>query len=97
MRIVDDICFPDSDQPMLRILEARPLDGSRMEFLFSNGERRIWDRSSLKGGAFLPLRDERVFRDVQLFHGVPTWDSGNIDIAPEWLLQESSPVLEVAT
>lgn len=89
----EDICTAKGAPPILHILEARPLDGSRMEFLFSNGERRIWNRSTLTGGAFLPLRDERVFRAVRLFHGVPTWDSGNIDIAPEWLLQKSTPIL----
>lgn len=89
----EDICTAEGASPILRILEARPLDTSRMEFLFSNGERRVWNRSTLTGSAFLPLRDEAVFRDVRLFHGVPTWDSGNIDIAPEWLLEKSEPVL----
>lgn len=48
MKIVDDICYPDSDQPMFRILEARPLDSTRMEFLFSIGERRIWNSSKIR-------------------------------------------------
>lgn len=92
MRIEDDICLADAPDPILRVLEARPLDADRMEFLFSNGERRIWNRATLRGSAFLPLRTERVFRAVELFHGIPTWDSGNIDIAPEWLWQTSDPL-----
>jgi hypothetical protein len=91
-----DICTAEGARPILHVLEARPLDGSHMEFLFPHGERRVWNRSTLTGGAFLPLQDESVFRAVRLFHGVPTWNSGTIDIAPEWLLEESNPVREVA-
>lgn len=96
MKTIDGICFPDSPAPVLLVLEAHALDGSRMEFLFSDGERRVWNRATARGSAFLPLQDESVFRAVSLFHGVPTWMDGTIDIAPEWLWEESSPVLEPA-
>ena len=55
MKTSDGICFPDSPAPVLLVLEARALDGSRMDFLFSDGERCVWDRATARGSAFLPL------------------------------------------
>ncbi len=43
----------------------------------------------MKGGAFEPLKDEKVLKDFAIFHGVMTWMNGEIDIAPETMYAES--------
>ncbi|MBR3107065.1 MAG: DUF2442 domain-containing protein [Clostridia bacterium] len=56
---------------------------------FSTGEKRLFDATLLKGSAFAPLQDEEIFIHPVLFHGVITWNNGEIDIAPETVYQES--------
>jgi hypothetical protein len=46
--------------------------------------------------AFQPLRDENVFRAVQVDHGVVTWMDGEIDIAPETMYADSFAYDEMA-
>ena len=43
----------------------------------------------LEGSAFKPLEDENVFNNPTLFHGVITWNNGEIDIAPETVYRDS--------
>lgn len=74
---------------VIRVTEARPLRGGMMLVTFSTGEQRLFDTTLLKGAAFEPLRDERIFRNPVLFHGVITWNNGEIDIAPEAVYQNS--------
>jgi len=45
--------------------------------------------TTLQGPAFAPLADERVFSAPSLFHGVITWNNGEIDIAPETVYRDS--------
>ena len=56
---------------------------------FSTGEKRLFDTTMLNGSAFAPLADEDVFMNPVLFHGVNTWNNGEIDIAPEAVYQNS--------
>jgi hypothetical protein len=89
MYIKDDICYAGKLEEGIRITTAKPLRGQMLLVTFSTGERRLFDTTLLKGSAFLPLRDEKIFRDIELFHGVITWKNGEIDIAPETVYQES--------
>ena len=56
---------------------------------FSTGEQRLFDTTLLKGSAFDPLKDEKVLKDFNIFHGVMTWMNGDIDIAPETMYADS--------
>ena len=56
---------------------------------FSNGETRLFDATVLNGVAFEPLKDEKVFADAVLEHGVVTWQNGDIDCAPEYMYEHS--------
>ena len=56
---------------------------------FSTGERRLLDTTLLKGSAFDALKDARVFNNPVLFHGVITWNNGEIDVAPETVYRQS--------
>ena len=76
-------------QDGIKVTEAKPLRGGMMLVTFSTGERRLFDISLLQGPAFAPLADEKVFCNPVLFHGVITWNNGEIDIAPETVYRES--------
>ena len=92
MYTVDGIAYagePHPPQPVLRVASVRPLKDWKLRLRFSTGEVKIFDFSPLLNApCFRPLRDETVFRNVSLEHGVPVWCSGEIDIAPERLYQD---------
>ena len=89
MYIIDDVCYAGEMQEGIRVTEARPLRGGMMLVTFSTGEKRLFDTTKLQGSAFAPLADEKVFGNPVLFHGVITWNNGEIDIAPEDVYRES--------
>lgn len=89
MYIVNDICYAGEMQDGIRITEVIPLRGGMMLVTFSTGEKRLFDTTTLKGSAFAPLADEQIFKNPVLFHGVITWNNGEIDIAPETVYQDS--------
>ena len=91
MYIMNDICYAGELCEGIRVTDARPLRGGMMLVTFSTGEKRLFDTTSLTGSAFAPLADDRVFRNPILFHGVITWNNGEIDIAPETVYQNSYP------
>ena len=89
MYIVNDICYAGEMQDGIKVTEAKPLRGGMMLVTFSTGEKRLFDTTTLKGAAFLPLADEKIFNHPVLFHGVITWNNGEIDIAPETVYRDS--------
>ena len=89
MYILNDICYAGEMQEGIKVVEAKPLRGGMMLVTFSTGEKRLFDTTLLQGSAFAPLADERVFSSPVIFHGVITWNNGEIDIAPETVYRES--------
>ena len=89
MYMRDEICYAGEMQEGIKVTEAKPLRGGMMLVTFSTGEKRLFDTTLLEGAAFKPLSDEEVFRNPVLFHGVITWNNGEIDIAPEKVYQDS--------
>ena len=73
----------------IRISEVKPLRGGIMLVTFSTGEKRLFDTTLLKCTAFEPLKDEKILNNPVLFHGVITWNNGEIDIAPETVYRDS--------
>lgn len=61
---------------------------------FSTGESRLFDTTMLKGSAFDVLDNEEIFNNPVLFHGIITWNDGEVDIAPETVYAESYPYEE---
>lgn len=88
MFIMDGICYAGSYQENIKVTEVKPLVGRMLLLTFSTGEKRLFDTNNLKGSAFSVLDDEKVFNNPSLFHGIVTWDNGNIDIAPETLYHD---------
>ena len=91
MYIVNGICYAGNDLEEIRVKEALPLRGGMMLVTFTSGEKRLFDTTTLTGSAFEPLKNEEIFKNVSIFHGVMTWDNGEIDIAPETVYAESYP------
>ena len=91
MYIRNGICYAGKIEDDIRITDVRPLRGMMMLVTFSSGEKRLFDASLLTGGAFEPLKDEKVFFSPSLFHGAITWNDGEIDIAPETVYEDSYP------
>lgn len=56
---------------------------------FNNGEYRLFDATILKGSAFEPLHNDKVFSCPMLDHGVVTWLNGEIDCSPEYMYKHS--------
>ena len=89
MYVIDDICYAGELREGIKVKEVKPLRGGMLLVTFSTGEKRLFDTTMLTGSAFEPLKDEAVFNDVRVFHGVITWKNGEIDIAPEKVYMES--------
>lgn len=89
MYIINDICYAGEIKEGIKVTEAKPLRGRMLLVTFSTGEKRLFDTTILKGTAFAPLEDERIFQDIHIFHGVITWLDGEIDVAPEKVYLES--------
>lgn len=89
MTIVNDIYYAREITDNIKVTEAKPLRGGMMLVTFSTGEKRLFDTTKLQGAAFKPLADERIFNCPTLYHGVITWNNGEIDVAPETVYQES--------
>ena len=96
MYIIDDICYAGEPQEGIRVTEATPLCGGMLLVTFSTGEKRLFDTTKLEGSAFAPLADEEIFRHPVLFHGVITWNNGEIDVAPETVYRDSYAYEETA-
>lgn len=89
MYIKDGICYAGELQDNITVKEAKPLRGGMLLVTFSTGEKRLFDTTLLSGSAFEALKDEKVFMNPTVFHGVITWNNGEIDIAPEYVYEES--------
>jgi len=91
MIIKDGICYAGNDLKEIRVKEAKPLVGGMLLVTFTSGERRLFDTTLLTGSAFEPLKNEEIFKKIEIFHGIITWLDGTIDIAPETVYAESYP------
>ena len=89
MYIVDGICYAGKMKPGIKINNAKPLQGRMMLIEFSNGEKRLFDTTILKGSAFASLEEDEVFNNPQIFHGFITWKDGEIDVSPEKVYSDS--------
>ncbi len=88
MYIVDGIAYAGEQSPALRVTGVRPLSDFRLWVRFNNSEAKIFDfKPLLDTPAFAPLADSETFNSVYIDYGVPSWNNGDIDIAPETLYE----------
>ena len=87
--IVNDIACAGDPTPAVKVSSVRPLDDYRLWVRFNTGEATIFDfKPLLSVPGFAPLKDERIFKQVYIDHGVTVWQDGDIDIAPEALYEK---------
>lgn len=92
MYIKNGIAYAGEEEPMLKVNGVHPLDNYKLWLRFSTGEARVFDCTPLLSEpAFAPLQDVNVFKNVYIDYGVPAWNGGDIDIAPETLYEKSVP------
>ena len=89
MYIKENVCYTGEFQEDIRVTKVKPLRGGILLVTFSTGEKRLFDTTQLHGSAFDILKDENIYLNPKIYHGVITWNNGEIDIAPEYVYQES--------
>jgi len=88
MRVDNGIAYADT--AVLKVVSVRALPGHRLWLRFSTGEEGWYDATPLLGTeAFSPLREATAFADVALDYGVPTWPEYAVDLAPEYLYEQT--------
>lgn len=71
---------------------VRPLDDYRLEVVFENGERRMFDfKSYLQRGVFVRLQNRAVFQAARVVAGSVEWP-GELDLSYDTLYLESQPI-----
>ena len=72
----------------MKVSGVRPMEGHKLWIRFSTGEAKVFDFAPLLAQrAFAPLADMDTFRAVYIDYGVPVWNDGEVDIAPETLYE----------
>ena len=88
MYIENGIAYAGEKTPPVKVYGVRALPDHKLWLRFSTGEAKVFDFApKLDSPAFAPLKDESVFNGVYIDYGVPVWNDGEIDIAPEYLYE----------
>lgn len=91
MYIVDGIAYAGEPKQPIKVCGVRPMQDHVLWVRFSTGEAKTFDfKPLLSSPAFAPLSDTAVFNAVYIDYGVPVWNDGDIDIAPEHLYEHGS-------
>ena len=86
---IDGICYAGKCEEGIKVVNVDVITGGMMLVQFNTGEKRLFDPLKLEGEVFEPLKDENILKNFELFHGIITWNNGEIDIAPETVYYES--------
>lgn len=82
----------DSGKPVFRVTEVEAHPDYTLTLTFSNGARRLYDaRQLLSYALYAPLRDMAFFLGAYCDGCAVAW-SDELDIAPESLYENSTPV-----
>jgi hypothetical protein len=76
------------------VRDVHPLDDYRLEVLFENGERRIFDvKPLIYRGIFVRLQNRALFQAVRVVAGSVEWPGG-LDLSYDTLYLEGQPAPE---
>ena len=93
MYIIDGIAYAGERTRAIRVSGVKPLPDYKLWLRFNTGEIRIFDfKPLLSSAGFAPLNDVETFREVYIDYGVTTWLDGDVDIDPEYLYEQSTPI-----
>jgi len=88
MHIINGIAYSDDHSQPITVISVRALEDYTLLLRFSTGETKTFNFAPLLNtGGFQPLRDENLFKTVYVEFGIPVWNNGEIDVAPEYLYQ----------
>jgi hypothetical protein len=94
MYIKNNLAYAEDNAKPITVISVRSLSNYKLWVRFSTGETKIFDfLSLLDKGAFQLLKDESIFNSVYLDYGIPVWNDGTIDIAPEYLYRHGIDTL----
>ena len=92
MYIIDGVAYAGEIKPSLKVVGVRALNDFGLWVRFNNGESKMFDfKQMLDFPAYAPLSDIEIFKGVYIDYGVPAWNNGEIDIAPEYLYENGIP------
>ncbi|MBN8821155.1 MULTISPECIES: DUF2442 domain-containing protein [Spirosoma] len=75
-----------------RVIGVKPLEDYRLELLFTNQERKLFDvKPYLSIGIFQELRDTSVFNGIRAFNGSIVWPN-DLDLDPDTLYLDSQSI-----
>ena len=90
MFIKDGIVYgTESFTDSKRVTDVKVLPDHILLITFNNLEQRVFDATVLNGAVFEPLKNNEVFSNITIEHGVITWQNGEIDCAPEYMYEHS--------
>lgn len=89
MNMSNKISCAGESEPVIKVSGVRPMEDYKLWLRFNTGEAKIFDfRPLLDTPAFAPLKNTELFKQVYIDYGVPVWNDGDIDIAPEKVYRE---------
>lgn len=72
-----------------RVIEVEPADDYKLNLLFSNGEKGIFDCSSLLNfGVFCELKNKAYFKQVKVEYGTVVWPHEQ-DLCPDTVYEDA--------
>ena len=79
-------------KPKWSVKEVKPLPDYMLHLTFESGEERIYDaKPMLQKPICVQLKEPAFFERAKVAYGTVIW-SDDIDIAPEYLYEQSIPV-----
>jgi hypothetical protein len=79
------------------VKQVRPLDNYRLEVMFENGERRIFDvKPYLQCGVFVSLQNRATFQAARVVAGSVEWPGG-LDLSYDTVYLECKPIADPVT
>ena len=85
----DGFVYGGEPQKTIKVIEIKVLPDRILLLKFNNGEQRVFDSTILNGPVFEVLKDDLVFANPVLDHGIVTWCDGEVDCAPEYMYNHS--------
>ena len=90
MYIIDGIAYAGEPKTPVKVVGIKVLSDYLLWLRFNNGESKVFDfKPMLDSPCYARLKDTKIFSDVYIDYGVPVWCNGDIDIAPEFVYENS--------
>ncbi len=88
-KLKDYVCI--ADEELLTVTDVKASGNFSLLLTFSNGEKRLYDaKPLLKEKLYQDLRNPNLFLQAKALYGTVVWND-NLDIAPEYLYEQSIP------